>query len=183
MRVQVSTNGGSTWTTLRQWDSTMPSQTTFAPVSIDLSPYVGGTAKVRFSFDTVDSVANDFLGWLVDDVQVTGSAPPPPPPPPPPPTPPSAPQALAVRHTHKGGGHHLILDWSAPASDGGSPVTAYRVYRGTVSGGEVFLAQVSGSTFTYDDASVAGKVAYFYQVAAVNSAGEGPRSNEVSGTG
>jgi hypothetical protein len=32
----------------------------------------GATADLRFRFDTVDGAANNFLGWMVDDVQVTG---------------------------------------------------------------------------------------------------------------
>ncbi len=69
-QVQVSTNGGLSWATLQQWDSTMPNQPTWATASIDLSAYIGGTVRLRFFFDTVDSIANTFEGWYVDDVVV-----------------------------------------------------------------------------------------------------------------
>ncbi len=73
------------------------------------------------------------------------------------------------------------LAWTPPASDGGSAVTGYNVYRGTTSGGEALLATgVSGTT--YHDASLTNGTTFFYQVTAVNAVGEGPRSNERSAT-
>ncbi len=105
---------------------------------------------------------------------------PPPPTPTPVPTRPSAPRSLVATVPPKGG---IALSWLAPASSGGTSITGYRVYRGTVSGGETFLVMVNGSTQSFTDASVAKKVKYVYTVTAVNSAGEGPASNEVSATG
>jgi len=32
----------------------------------------GGPADIRFRFDTVDALSNGLLGWMVDDVQITG---------------------------------------------------------------------------------------------------------------
>lgn len=76
----------------------------------------------------------------------------------------------------------VVLNWSAPVSDGNSPIVAYRIYRLTfvtenayTSGSSQFLAQVDGNTLTYTD-NDAGPFSY-YQVSAVNSLGEGPRSN------
>src|SRR5437870_942743 len=93
----------------------------------------------------------------------------------PPPTPPSAPQNLAAT----GGNAQVTLTWQAPASDGGSPLTNYKIYRGTSSNGETLLATI-GNVLTYTDTAVTNGVAYYYQVSAVNAAGEGPRSNEAS---
>ena len=73
MRVQVSTNGGSTWTTLRQWDSRNPNQLAWTPQSVDLDAYAGAPVKLRFFFDSVDNVANAYAGWLVDNVEVTAA--------------------------------------------------------------------------------------------------------------
>src|SRR5207302_6493180 len=97
--------------------------------------------------------------------------------PPPPPTPPSAPTNLVAT----AGNAQVGLTWQAPASNGGSPITNYRVYRGTTSGGETLLATV-GVVLTYTDAAVSNGVTYYYQISAVNSAGESPRSNEASAT-
>jgi hypothetical protein len=72
----------------------------------------------------------------------------------------------------------LRLHWTAPADDGGAPITAYNVYRGTASGGETLLGTTGGTS--YDDTSVVAGTLYWYRVSAVNAAGEGALSNEVS---
>ena len=98
-------------------------------------------------------------------------------PPPPPPSPPSAPTNLVAT----GGNAQVALTWQAPASIGGSQITNYRVYRGTTSGGKTLLATL-GVVTSYTDTSVTNGVTYYYQVSAVNSVGEGPRSNEATAT-
>src|SRR5437660_955282 len=94
-----------------------------------------------------------------------------------PPTPPSAPTNLVAT----AGNAQVGLTWQAPASNGGSPITNYRIYRGTSSNGETLLATI-GNVLTYTDTAVTNGVTYYYQVSAVNGAGEGPRSNEASAT-
>src|SRR5437879_1245113 len=94
-----------------------------------------------------------------------------------PPTPPSAPQNLAAT----GGNAQVTLTWQAPASDGGSPITNYKIYRGLAPTTETLLTTV-GNVLTYTDTAVTNGVTYYYQVSAVNGAGEGPRSNEASAT-
>jgi len=98
-------------------------------------------------------------------------------PPPPPPSPPSAPTNLVAT----GGNAQVALTWQAPASNGGSQITNYRLYRGTTSGGKTLLATL-GVVTSYTDTSVTNGVTYYYQVSAVNSVGEGPRSNEATAT-
>jgi fibronectin type 3 domain-containing protein len=72
------------------------------------------------------------------------------------------------------------LTWTVP-SDGGSPITNYKVYRGTTSGGETLLTTV-GNVSSFDDTAVTNGNTYYYQVSAVNGVGEGSPSNEVSAT-
>ncbi len=71
------------------------------------------------------------------------------------------------------------LSWTASAS--GSP-TSYTVYRGTKSDGEVStpVGTVSGTTTTFTDSGLHNGTTYFYNVAANNSVGVSPDSNEVS---
>jgi predicted phage tail protein len=76
------------------------------------------------------------------------------------------------------GNSQVVLTWSAPSSDGGSSITAYKVYRGTMSGGEVLLTTL-GNVLTYTDPELTNGQIYYYKVSAVNSAGEGPQSVEV----
>ncbi len=92
-------------------------------------------------------------------------------------TTPSPPQNLEAA----AGDTEVVLTWSAPASDGGVPITTFRIYRGVSPGGEVFLTAV-GNVLTFVDTSVSNGQIYYYQVSAENSIGEGPRSSEVSAT-
>ncbi|AGB04610.1 putative protease [Aciduliprofundum sp. MAR08-339] len=94
------------------------------------------------------------------------------------PTAPSAPQNLQAT----AGDGQVSLSWQAPSSNGGAAITEYKIYRGTSSGSESYLAEVSGSTLSYTDTSVTNGQTYYYYVTAVNSAGESPASNEVSAT-
>jgi predicted phage tail protein len=73
----------------------------------------------------------------------------------------------------------VTLNWTPPASNGGSAITAYRVYRGTASGGETWIATV-GVVTTFTDTGLTNGTTYWYQVSAVNAVGEGTRSTETS---
>jgi hypothetical protein len=71
----------------------------------------------------------------------------------------------------------LTLYWTAPSSNGGSAITGYAIYRGESLGMETLLLIV-GNVNTYVDGSVTNGVEYYYQISAINSVGEGPKSNE-----
>ena len=88
---------------------------------------------------------------------------------------PSAPSGL----TAIVGNGQVALNWSAPASSGGSSITGYNIYRGTTSGGETLLERI-GVTLNYTDTDLTNGVTYYYRVSANNSLGEGAESDEVS---
>jgi hypothetical protein len=88
---------------------------------------------------------------------------------------PGAPRHLKA--TAKQGG--VMLTWSAPKDQGTAPVTGYRIYRSTMPGLETFRTAVGNTTHFVDD-NVTSGTTYYYQVTAVNSVGEGARSNEDS---
>jgi hypothetical protein len=91
------------------------------------------------------------------------------------PLPPGAPTMSAPT-----AGNGLVnLGWTAPTSNGGAPITDYAVYRSTTAGSETFLAN-SGGALTYADSTVTNGTTYYYKVAAINTAGTGALSNEVS---
>jgi Fibronectin type III domain len=87
---------------------------------------------------------------------------------------PSAPQNLTAAPAR---GKGVQLNWSPPASNGGSPITAYNIYRGTTSGAEVLLTSV-GNVTSFKDSTTTRGVTYYYKVTAENAVGEGLASNE-----
>ena len=92
---------------------------------------------------------------------------------------PSAPTGLVA----SAGNASVVLSWTVPNSDGGSPITGYNVYRGTAPGGEggtPVATNVASSSFT--DTGLANGTTYYYKVAAVNAAGTSPQSGEASAT-
>ena len=89
---------------------------------------------------------------------------------------PSAPQNLGAT---PGKGKGVQLTWLAPASNGGSAITNYRVYRGTTSGGESLLTTL-GAVLSYKDTSTTRNQRYYYRVSAVNAVNEGAQSNEAT---
>jgi len=79
-------------------------------------------------------------------------------------------------------GSYLVaqLSWSPPAYDGGTPVTAHRVLRSTVSGTETAIIDLPGTARAYTDQAVQAQTRYYSTVRAVNAVGESPDPTELS---
>ena len=78
--VSVSENGGAyipiaTSNTYDSWyyNVLVNPTTGWTNATFDLSEYEGSQIQVKFEFDTVDAWLNDYEGWYVDDVKVTGT--------------------------------------------------------------------------------------------------------------
>ena len=94
----------------------------------------------------------------------------------------SAPGAPALTSATAGNAQ-VVLHWTAPTNNGGSPITGYDVLRGTSSGGEsVTPIATLGVVLTYTNVSLTNGVQYFYEVEAVNSRGRSVASNELAAT-
>jgi parallel beta-helix repeat protein len=79
----------------------------------------------------------------------------------------------------------VILTWNIPFSDGGLPLTGFRLYRGTTSNESemTLLTSALGSNdLTYNDSQVTNGVTYFYWISAENSKGEGPKAPGINAT-
>ncbi|MGO8673133.1 MAG: fibronectin type III domain-containing protein, partial [Capsulimonadaceae bacterium] len=87
---------------------------------------------------------------------------------------PGAPAGL----TGTAGNSQVALSWTASTG-----AASYCIYRGTATGAEAATAIVTGITaVNYTNRSVTNGTTYFYTVAAVNSSGTSPPSNEASAT-
>ena len=103
-----------------------------------------------------------------------------------PPTTPAPPQSLNVSPDDTG---TLDVSWEAPASDGGSAITGYKVqwksgsedYDG--SAGSTRQAEITDpASRTHTITGLTDGVAYAVRVIAVNDVGDGPPSDEATGT-
>jgi fibronectin type 3 domain-containing protein len=83
---------------------------------------------------------------------------------------PPAPEELELT---AGSDSSITIEW--PASPG---ATSYKIYRGTAAGGEGSIPIASTTDTEYKDSNLSPTPVYFYQVTAVSSAGESPRSDE-----
>jgi hypothetical protein len=87
---------------------------------------------------------------------------------------PDSPQGLQA----SAGDGVVNLSWNPPSYDGGSPVTKYNIYRGDSSANLTLLTSVSVTA--YSDTDVINGNTYYYAVSAMNSVGEGKRTDAVS---
>ncbi|HUD07121.1 MAG TPA: fibronectin type III domain-containing protein [Candidatus Saccharimonadales bacterium] len=96
-------------------------------------------------------------------------------------TPPGAPQQVTATPDKKS---VITLNWHAPNSDGGASVTSYKIYRGTKPGKEKLIKTVNCTlaSCSFKNSTDHKDTTYYYVIAAVNSAGAGPISAEVSVT-
>jgi|GEM_PF-3556131 len=80
-------------------------------------------------------------------------------------------------------GTQINLSWSAPANNGGYPVTGYKIEYKIGSGSYSTLVTNTGtSSTTYSHTGLTSGQSYSYRVSAVNSVGVGAASNEASST-
>jgi hypothetical protein len=71
--LQISVNGGAFQNVLQLSDD-QPGAWLHSP-PLDLSPYAGQVIQARFSFHTLDAIANQHPGWIIDDLSVQPGAP------------------------------------------------------------------------------------------------------------
>jgi len=96
----------------------------------------------------------------------------------PPPGKPSEPRS--VRAASDAG--QITVTWEPPLSDGGAPITLYKLYRSITSTDPTYLASSDEDTLSYIDVDVADGRTYYYWVSAVNSVAESNMSTFASAT-
>ena len=83
------------------------------------------------------------------------------------------PPTPASEELHANSDSSITMTWTASPG-----ATSYRVYRGTTSGGEGNTPIATTSALSYTDPNLSSTPIYFYQVSAVNAAGESARTAE-----
>jgi titin len=71
----------------------------------------------------------------------------------------------------RAGNAKVTLTWSAPLSDGGTPLTGYSIRRGLFESGLNEIKWVSSGSLNYTDEGVVNGKTYFYSVLALNAIG------------
>jgi hypothetical protein len=94
--------------------------------------------------------------------------------------PPSAPTNVAISGCNTGYTNSVILTWTAPANNGGSPITNYVIYYRTTSPVGIWYTYNTNSSATTDVVTLPSSgVSYDFKVAAQNSAGVGIFSSPI----
>lgn len=88
-----------------------------------------------------------------------------------------SPSSGADNLTGMSGDGLVLLTWTAPTDDGGSPITGYKVFRVNETGEAVLVATVSGLGYT-DDGVNNGET-YAYYVIPTNAMGDGQPSDVI----
>ena len=152
--VEISTNGGTTWTHLASYNGTL---STWTQVSISLSSYAGQSIKIRFRLQTDGGVVDD--GWYIDDIVVSpiaiDSAPP-------------APTGVSATAADS----QVTISWSSV-----SGATSYNIYWSTTSGvTKTTGTKITNATSPYSHTGLTNGTTYYYVVTAVNGYGESSES-------
>ncbi len=157
-----ASNGSGAWTEIyREYLDVTP----WELVSLNITGFCGNdTIQIAFVFDTMDAESNDFDGWLVDDVRVSGI---------------TVPVAPVITAATPGDGE-ATLAWTAPANEGASPVSGYSLYWSVDNAS--FTKVPLGNVSSYVHQGLNNSIPYYYKVAAINAIGEGTESAVVTAT-
>ena len=152
-RIQVSLNGFSNWNDVVSNTGSSVTNYTHSNLPPGVTRYYRVAAINRLGTSPYSDVASG----------MTQAAPP------------TAPTAVNARAT---GPRSITVSWRAPLNSGGAAITSYRVFRrGPRDSGFNLHGTTQGTATSFmDTQALLPATSYSYQVTAVNSAGEGPRS-------
>ena len=167
----TSSNGGSPITGYDVYRGTSPGRESATPLAANVSATgftdtsaVNGTTY----YGTVAAINAVGLSPQSNEASATPQA-----------TVPSAPSRLVA----SGGNGSVVLSWAIPATDGGSPITGYDVYRGQArAGSRPRRWRPTWRHNGFTDTSAVNGTTDYYTVVAVNAAGLSPQSGEASAT-
>ncbi|MGO4104943.1 beta-propeller fold lactonase family protein [Leifsonia sp. YAF41] len=144
---------------------TLPPGLTLDPLTGDLTGTPTSTGTYMFTVTALSTVSG-IVSTVTREYTVTIADPT---------TAPTAPLNLAAELD----GGAADLTWTAPTSDGGSPIVGYRIERSIDGGPFSAIVDDTGSPDTaYTDAEIDEGVVYTYRVYALNAVGQSDPSNE-----
>ena len=153
-RIEVSENGGTTWTDLAA--DTGDTATTYTHSGLD-----PGTMR-HYQVSAINTAGT---GTASNVARATTDA-----------APPEAPAGLSATASAP---DQIDLAWSAPANDGGSAITGYRIESspdGSSSWSDL-VADTNSDATAYSDTGLSAGTTRHYRVSAINSAGTSDPSN------
>lgn len=153
--VEVSTDNGTTWRSVKPKASTSRSYT--VP---DATP--GTRHLVRIAAINAEGHSE----YLTDEVTTPATVP-------------TAPNSLVVSNPATTG---LTLSWIAPSYDGGAAISDYKVEYAVGTSNKWTAIKITSSTSSLDVTSLRPNQVYRFRVSATNNAGTGAVSKIVSGT-
>ncbi|MDE2753898.1 MAG: fibronectin type III domain-containing protein, partial [Gemmatimonadota bacterium] len=161
-RVEASSDGGNTWRII----VVNSGSTARAFIHRNLQP--GATWSYR-----VSAINTAGVGPASGVTRATTFA-----------VPPGAPTSLRATPGGFGGRTEIVLTWSAPSSDGGSPITGYRIEVSTrrTTGWTPLEANTGNAGTTYTHTGRDPGTTLYYRVAAINARGRGAFSTAATGT-
>ncbi|OGF67360.1 MAG: hypothetical protein A2Y62_06220 [Candidatus Fischerbacteria bacterium RBG_13_37_8] len=166
---------GTTWTQV--WTVGSAAQLTWiSSGNLSLATWAGQSIRVRFRFDSVDGTLNTYLGFAVDNVQVSGSSwncnvcnvvvgPPG--------------RVLSNLNVAKSGAN-LNLTWVAPG--GTCTTTGYGVYRGTLPLTAYNHASLSCAVTGTSFSTAQDTGSYYFLVVPLNTTNEGSYGTDSAGS-
>ena len=155
-RIEVSTNGGSSFSQLVASHST---------TSYSHTGLTAGTAR-HYRVRAINSVGSS--GWSNTANATTAAA-----------TAPGVPTSLTAAAD---GQTTIDLSWTAPTSDGGAAISGYRIEVSTNGGSSFSQLVASHSTTSYSHTGLTAGTARHYRVRAINSVGNSGWSSTANAT-
>src|SRR5207245_808826 len=153
------TDGGSTWSTLVS--NSGSTATTYSDTGL------AHTTTYTYRVSAINSVGTSSPSSTTSATTFAVA-----------PSPPSALTATAISSSQ------VTLSWTAPADNGGSSITGYKVERST-DGGTTWTKLVANTGITgttYSDIGLTHGATYTYRVSAINAVGPGSPSSTASAT-
>src|SRR5438445_1825374 len=157
--IERSANGGSSWSTLVA--NTGSTATTYSDTGL------AHTTTFTYRVSAINSIGTSSSSGTTSATTLALA--------------PSSPTGLAATAASSS---QINLSWTAPADNGGSAITGYKIER-SADGGTTWTTLVAntGSTATsYSDTGLTRSTTYAYRVYAINSVGTNSPSNTASAT-